>query len=483
MRAPPPGSRSPLVDGPSRARHAAFTRPPYRDPCEPAERSDRERRLRAHDRVPTHRLGARHRVRSSRPDVRTPRQLPRDVRPPVASRVEGQPLPGARRPRARGCRLGELSNRSADGGAARGARCTSTNLRRPFRRAPSSRPGPGAVRSRPMRTARVRAWWWWSSTPVVDGLARRALQVAASTMPLDGRPLAVWNCLTAAVVPGPKSPSAVTVVAQRREALLEHRRVGGVGRAFLRSSGAWLPAVVVVTCGTVVTVVVTVVSPPPDELVAPVGKPSPGSIASKTAHVMTASTMITSPRVFWNQCSTPRAYVLDVPGVGFPGATKFEARFAARFPSPSGRPRRARQRAVARVFDLGRDVARLVQRPVVLREVAHRDPGVDVVREVPSDVERHEERARPPRLADRVRGGTTVGRGVHAAVLGDRAESVDHPPDREVRQHPEHRVHPPHPADDRRREQHRLDHQDLPERVAHPRDRASGSRRTAAGRA
>ena len=36
-----------------------------------------------------------------------------------------------------------------------------------------------------------------------------------------------------------------------------------------------------------------------------VGKPSPGSIASSTAPVMTASTMITKPRVFWNHCSTP----------------------------------------------------------------------------------------------------------------------------------------------------------------------------------
>ena len=41
-------------------------------------------------------------------------------------------------------------------------------------------------------------------------------------------------------------------------------------------------------------------------------------------------------------------------------------------------------------------------------------------------------------------------------------------PDGQVRQHPEHRVHPPHPAHDRGAEQHRLDQQDLPERVAHP---------------
>ena len=62
--------------------------------------------------------------------------------------------------------------------------------------------------------------------------------------------------------------------------------------------------VVVADWGTVVTVVVTVVSPP-DVPLAPVGKPSPGSMASKTAPVMTASTMITRPRVFWNHCSTP----------------------------------------------------------------------------------------------------------------------------------------------------------------------------------
>ncbi len=62
---------------------------------------------------------------------------------------------------------------------------------------------------------------------------------------------------------------------------------------------------VVVDGGSVVTVVVTVVPSPLDALLAPVGKPSPGSIASSTAPVMTASTMITRPRVFWNQCSTP----------------------------------------------------------------------------------------------------------------------------------------------------------------------------------
>ena len=62
--------------------------------------------------------------------------------------------------------------------------------------------------------------------------------------------------------------------------------------------------VVVVDCGSVVTVVTVAVSPP-DALLAAVGKPSPGSIASNTTPVMTARMMITRPRVFWNHCSTP----------------------------------------------------------------------------------------------------------------------------------------------------------------------------------
>src|SRR4051794_20335483 len=166
--------------------------------------------------------------------------------------------------------------------------------------------------------------------------------------------------------------------------------------------------VVVVACGTVVTVVTVAVSPP-DPVLA-VDNPSPGSIASNTAPVMTASTMMTKPRVFWNHWSTALSL-----GTGRP---------VCPLPVAQGAP----ERAVAPELQAGRDVARLVQRPVVLGQVTHRHAGVDVVREVPADVEGHEEGARPPRLPHRVRRRAPVAGGVHAAVLGDGTEPIDHAP-------------------------------------------------------
>ena len=246
----PTGRKSfPAVDEPSPARHAAFTCLPYSRSWEPAERSDRERRNRAHDRVPAHHLGERHRVRISRPDVPSPCQLPRDVRAPVAGGRRG-PTASASTPTS----CSPVSPRSTD---PRRHRRHATTPRRP----PAARPG-GVVC--------VRAWSWWSGSSSWRVRPGSAFHVAWFTTPSAGvMPLAVWNSMTCGLGARPEAAvGRADVVAECVQPLLQHRGVRGVGGALLeRRAGA--KVVVVVTGGAVVTVVVTVAESPPDDALTP----------------------------------------------------------------------------------------------------------------------------------------------------------------------------------------------------------------------
>ena len=69
--------------------------------------------------------------------------------------------------------------------------------------------------------------------------------------------------------------------------------------------------------------------------------------------------------------------------------------------------------------------------------------GIDVVGQVPADVVRHQHEPGEGVLAHRVGGLAAILRALHAAVLGDRSQPVDHPPHGEVRRQPQDRVQPP----------------------------------------
>ena len=112
-------------------------------------------------------------------------------------------------------------------------------------------------------------------------------------------------------------------------------------------------------------------------------------------------------------------------------------------------------------------------------QVPHWAHPVDVVHEVPADVERHEHEA----------GGAHLWwtlcvvsrqwiRALHATVLGDRPQPVDDTPDGQIRQEPEQPVHPRVPDGDRYCDQDELHADDAPSLRTR---RAGGCARLAGG--
>jgi hypothetical protein len=122
--------------------------------------------------------------------------------PPVAARVEGEPLPGPRRSGARRHRVGQLTPRSSR-----------ARLSELHRRTTALVPTGAVVASFPRRSRPLAPSQRYGAVvvvvPVVAGFARSAFHVAASTIPVAGSLLSVWNCLTAVVVVGPNTPSGV----------------------------------------------------------------------------------------------------------------------------------------------------------------------------------------------------------------------------------------------------------------------------------
>ena len=128
------------------------------------------------------------------------------------------------------------------------------------------------------------------------------------------------------------------------------------------------------------------------------------------------------------KCISPTAVVetpvgvFPAPRVGADAPIRRRGRVGAQR-SPDGR--------VRRVLERGVDVAGCSQRLVEAGQVAERDAAVDVVGEMPADSVRHQHEPGRQVLAHGMGGLAAVLRPLHAAVLGDRAQPVDHPPHRQ----------------------------------------------------
>ena len=84
-----------------------------------------------------------------------------------------------------------------------------------------------------------------------------------------------------------------------------------------------------------------------------------------------------------------------------------------------------------------RDIARPFEFTVVFGQRSKRNSGIDMVRQVESDVERHEIEAGKQRLAYGVRGNSPILAPLHTAVFGHGAKAIDDSPHREVRKEPQ----------------------------------------------
>ena len=104
------------------------------------------------------------------------------------------------------------------------------------------------------------------------------------------------------------------------------------------------------------------------------------------------------------------------------------------------------------------------------RQVVERDADVDVVREVPPRVVRHEGEPGEARLVHGVGGLAPICRTLHSPVLGDCPQAVDYPPHRHPRRQPEKQIQLGTTDRRERRQQHKLREQDA------QRDRARRTR-------
>jgi hypothetical protein len=82
------------------------------------------------------------------------------------------------------------------------------------------------------------------------------------------------------------------------------------------------------------------------------------------------------------------------------------------------------------------DVLGAAQLLVESREVAKRDPGINMVGKVKADVERNQKESGERALMHAVRGATPVGIGGHSAMFSNGTQPIDDTPHREVGKQP-----------------------------------------------